>query len=216
MAFLNHNIPVWKAKIRLEYLYNFEKHHNEEEEVIIHSLTTLCGRTLLFNILLPNGASFARLPITAFFSDNYKRKDVKDLKLKDVVYWDCLSYYANIIEFNAIATAQCRAMDFNNEMHKANYFFSVDYCMPEINLLNNTWSEISQEHKHHHILEVAETDTWRGNYLAYPNNRILFNLPNFTVKNQIPDYKTNMDYPSVETDSWQVSDNNDFFYETKK
>ena len=55
MAFLNHNIPVWKAKIRLEYLYNFEKHHGEEEEVIIHSLTTLCGRTLLFNILLPNG-----------------------------------------------------------------------------------------------------------------------------------------------------------------
>ena len=35
MAFLNHNIPVWKAKIRLEYLYNFEKHHGEEEEVII-------------------------------------------------------------------------------------------------------------------------------------------------------------------------------------
>ncbi len=22
MSFLNHNIPVWKAKVRLEYLYN--------------------------------------------------------------------------------------------------------------------------------------------------------------------------------------------------
>jgi len=54
MSFLNHNIPVWKAKVRLEYLYNKEKHIGEEELCLIHSITTLEGRTPLFNIMLPN------------------------------------------------------------------------------------------------------------------------------------------------------------------
>ena len=40
MSFLNHNIPVWKAKVRLEYLYNKEKHIGEEEVCLIHSITT--------------------------------------------------------------------------------------------------------------------------------------------------------------------------------
>ena len=49
-----------------------------------------------------------------------------------------------------------------------------------------------------------------------PNNRILFNLPNFTVKDNIPDYKTNMDYPSVETDGWRTEDTDSQFYKTKE
>jgi hypothetical protein len=49
-----------------------------------------------------------------------------------------------------------------------------------------------------------------------PNNKILFNLPNFTVKDQIPNYKTNIDYPSVETDSWSTSDDDSFYYKIKE
>jgi hypothetical protein len=215
MSFLNHNIPVWKAKVRLEYLYNKEKHIGEEEVCLIHSITTLEGRTPLFNIMLPNGANYARLPITAFFSDQYNRKDVVDLELKQTVYWDCLSYHANVIEYNALATSQCKFIDRNNKLHRANYIFSIDYAQPDMNLLNITYSEVSEEHKHHHILELNNLDEWQGNYALMPNNKILFNLPNFTVKDQIPDYKTNMDYPSVETDSWSTSDDDSFYYKVK-
>ena len=216
MAFLNHNIPVWKAKIRLEFLYNKEKHIGEEEDCLIHSITTLEGRTPLWNIMLPNGANYARLPIHAFFSDKYNRSEVKDLQLKDLAYWDCLSYYAGIVEYNALATSQCKFLDRNNQLHKANYEFSIDYCQPDINLLNTTYSEISPEHKHHHVLEIANDDSWCGNFALMPNTRILFNLPNFTVKDNIPDYKTNMDYPSVENDSWKTTDDNIQYYQTKE
>ena len=216
MAFLNHNIPVWKAKIRLEFLYNKEKHIGEEEDCLIHSITTLESRTPLFNILLPNGANYARLPIHAFFADGYKRTQVKDLQLKDLAYWDCLSYYAGVVEYNALATSQCKFLDRNNQLHKANYEFSIDYCQPDINLLNTTYSEISPEHKHHHVLEIANDDLWCGNFALMPNNRILFNLPNFTVKDNIPDYKTNMDYPSVETDGWRTENDDSQFYNTKE
>lgn len=216
MAYLNNNLPVWKAKVRLEYLYNMEQHFNEEEECLIHSVTTLEGRTPLFNILLPCGANYARLPITAFFSEDYTRKEIKDVQLKDIVYWDCLSYYANVFEYNALATAQCSFIDRNKQLHKANYMFSIDYAQPDINLLNVTYSEVSAEHKHHHILEITKGDIWQGNYSLMPNNKILFNLPNFTVKGTIPDFKTNMEYPSVETDSWNTGDSNNFYYETKE
>jgi hypothetical protein len=84
-----------------------------------------------------------------------------------------------------------------------------------MNLLNITYSEVSEEHKHHHLLECNKEDIWCGNYMLLPNNKILWNLPNFTVKDQIPDYKTNMDYPSVETDSWSTSDDDSFYYKIK-
>jgi hypothetical protein len=85
-----------------------------------------------------------------------------------------------------------------------------------MNLLNITYSEVSAEHKHHHVLECNKGDPFQGNYVLLPNNKILWNLPNFTVKDQIPDYKTNMDYPSVETDSWSTSDDDSFYYKTKE
>jgi hypothetical protein len=131
------------------------------------------------------------------------------------VYWDCLSYYANVIEYNALATSQCKFIDRNNKLHRANYLFSIDYAQPDMNLLNITYSEVSAEHKHHHLLECNKGDTFQGNYVLLPNNKILWNLPNFTVKDQIPDYKTNMDYPSVETDSWSTSDDDSFYYKIK-
>jgi hypothetical protein len=216
MAFLNHNTPILKAKIKLEFLYNKEKHFGGEDDCIIHSVTTIEGKTPLFNILLPNGAFYARLPINAFFSANYKRSDVKDVELKDIAYWDCLSYYAGVVEYNVLNTAQCKFLSRDNKLHEATYKFTIDYAQPDINLLNTTYCEISQEHKHHHLLEIKRGDDWQGNFAIMPNNRILFNLPNFTVRNEIPDYKVNMNYPSVETDSWRTSDNDSLFYTTKE
>ena len=67
-----------------------------------------------------------------------------------------------------------------------------------------------------HLLEIKRGDDWQGNFAIMPNNRTLFNLPNFTVRNEIPDYKVNMNYPSVETDSWRTSDNDSLFYTTKE
>jgi len=121
-----------------------------------------------------------------------------------------------VFEYNALATSMCKFIDRNNKLHRAKYMFSIDYAHPDINLLNTTYAEISEEHKHHHILELNKDDIWQGNYALMPNNKILFNLPNFTVKDQIPDYKTNMEYPSVETDSWMTEDDDSFYYKIKE
>jgi len=79
MAYLNANLPPIYCKVRKEYLYDLKEHHGESEECVIFSLTSISGRALLFNIMLPNGACYWRLPISAFFQKSYDRADVPDI-----------------------------------------------------------------------------------------------------------------------------------------
>jgi len=56
------------GKIRREYLYDMdEKYKGDSRDCVIFGLTSISGRALLFNIMLPNGACYWRLPISAFF-----------------------------------------------------------------------------------------------------------------------------------------------------
>jgi hypothetical protein len=206
------NIPPITAKVRLEYLYGNKRHHGEAEDCIIHAVTTLEGRTPLFSILLPNGAFYTRLPITAFFQPDYERKEVKDVTLKDISYWDSFAYHHQVISFTLLGTSKCKFINRKKNFVNCNYLFTIDYCSPDQNMVDTTFSEISKEHKFHHVLEIDDTNDWRGNFALMPNNKILFHLPNYTVKNEIPDYELNMEYQSVECDFWQTEDSDKQFY----
>lgn len=211
---LNNNIPPQYAKIRKEFLYNNEKHHGESEDCVIHSVTTMEGYTPLFNILLPNGAFYCRLPIHAFFHKDYNRAEVIDPTLQDVAYWDCMSYYANIHHFNYIGSSKVKFMGRNKDIHGGSYLFTIDYAHPNKNILDITHSEIAQEHKYHHFI-IIEEGSLKGNFAVMPNNKCLFNVPNFTVEHNIPDYKVNMEYVSVENANWKTGNTNDQFYEVQ-
>ena len=80
MAYLNADIPPIYCKIRKEYLYDLEKHQGESVDCCIFSVVSITDRALLFNIMLPNGACFWRLPISAFFQEKFDRKDVPDMQ----------------------------------------------------------------------------------------------------------------------------------------
>ena len=52
-----------------------------------------------------------------------------------------------------------------------------------------------------------------GNYAAQPNNRILWHIPSFTVRDEIPDWEVNTNYHSVEDSrDWKTEDTDKFFY----
>ena len=52
-----------------------------------------------------------------------------------------------------------------------------------------------------------------GNYAAQPNNRILWHIPSYTVRDEIPDWEVNHTIWSVEDSrDWQTEDTNKFFY----
>ena len=77
MAYLNANIPPIYCKIRTEYLYDMDQSRKGEEECVIFGVTSISGRALLFNIMLPNGACFYRLPISAFFQKRFSRSSAR-------------------------------------------------------------------------------------------------------------------------------------------
>ena len=72
MAYLNADIPPIYCKIRKEYLYDLEKHQGESVDCCVFSMVSITDRALLFNIMLPNGACFWRLPISAFFQEKFE------------------------------------------------------------------------------------------------------------------------------------------------
>jgi hypothetical protein len=128
MALLNADIPPQYCKVRKEYLYDFKKHHGESEDCVIFGLCSMAGAATLFHIMLPNGAVFFRLPISAFFQKDFDALD-------------------------------------------------------------------------------------NGNYAIQPNNRILWNISNFTTRDDIPDYKVQTTEWNVENKGWITEDTDKMFYQ---
>ena len=56
-----------------------------------------------------------------------------------------------------------------------------------------------------------------GNYAAQPNNRILWDIPSFTVKNEIPDWKVQTsEWNVVDKRKWVTEDTDKFFYDIEE
>ena len=53
-----------------------------------------------------------------------------------------------------------------------------------------------------------------GNYAAQPNNRLIWSIPSFTVKDEVPyDWKVQTSEWNVEdTGKWKTEDTDKFFY----
>jgi hypothetical protein len=177
MAYLNANTPPIYCKIRKEYLYDMDpKYCKESEECIIFGVASISGRALLFHIMLPNGAIYYRLPISAFFQKHLSRNEVPDMSVDQLQLWNCFSYWPSVHTFDFLAGLDCKFKGKDKNFYAGQYLFTIDWAHPESNILNTEHSEIPQEHKCAHILALAN-----GNYAAQPNNRILWHVNNYTT-----------------------------------
>ena len=101
MAYLNVNIPTIYAKVKKEYLYDLDKKFNKESvDCVIFGMASITGKSLLFHCLLPNGACYWRLPISAFFQKSFHRTEVPDMSVDELELWNCFSYYPSVTEFD--------------------------------------------------------------------------------------------------------------------
>ena len=83
MAYLQSNIPHFKAWVRKEYTHNHEKYHGEFVHAMVIAVTTMPTRCLSFQVIFTGaetydddneqnvlgGAMWARMPITALVGD---------------------------------------------------------------------------------------------------------------------------------------------------
>jgi hypothetical protein len=207
MALLNADIPPIYCKVRKEYLYDFKKHHGQSDECVIFGLTSMAGAATLFNIMLPNGAVFFRLPIAAFFQKHLDREQVRDMQVDELQLWNSFSYYPSVHMFNYLTSQRGKYFGKDKKEHFGEYLFTIDWCHPESNILDTEHSEIPHEHKCGHVLALDN-----GNYAIQPNNRILWNISNFTTRDDIPDYKVQTTEWNVENKGWVTEDTDKMFY----
>ena len=209
MAYLNVNIPATYAQIRREFLYDLKDKHGEVEDCIIFGLASIAGRALLFHAVMENGAIFYRLPIHAFLQRGYKVQDVPRRRLDELELWNCFSYYPAVTTFDILGGQSGKYLGKDKKWHKGSYLFTVDFAHPESNIVDTDHSEIPHEHKCAHILALED-----GNYAAQPNNRLIWSIPSFTVKDVIPyGWKTQTNDWTVEnTTQWRTEDSDRFFY----
>ena len=207
MALLNADIPPQYCKVRKEYLYDFKKHQGKSDECVIFGLTSMAGAATLFNIMLPNGAVFFRLPIAAFFQKHLDREQVRDMQVDELQLWNSFSYYPSVHMFNYLTSQRGKYFGKDKKEHFGEYLFTIDWCHPESNILDTEHSEIPHEHKCGHVLALDN-----GNYAIQPNNRILWNISNFTTRDDIPDYKVQTTEWNVENKGWVTEDTDKMFY----
>ena len=211
MAYLNANIPVQYAQVRKEYLYDLKSHHGEVEDCVIFGLASMAGKAVLFHCLLPNGAVYYRLPISAFIQRAYDISQVPRMRLDELELWNSFSYYPAVTTFDFLAGQECKYLGKDKKFYTGEYLFTIDWAHPEPNILDVDHSEIPQEHKCGHFIALAT-----GNYAIQPNNRILWHLNNFTTKKEWPDYKTQTSEWNVENKDWSTDDTDRMFYDIIK
>ena len=215
MAYLNANIPVMYCQIRREYLYDCKKHHGEVEDCMVFGIASMSGHALLFHAIMENGGIFYRLPISAFIQHGFDVKKVPGMRLDELELWDCFSYYPSVTVFGALSSQAGRYIGKDKKWYTGSYLFTIDWAHPESNIVDTDHSEIPQEHKCAHIMALKN-----GNYAAQPNNRILWHISSFTVRDEIPDWDVQTTEWTVEDSrEWKTEDTDKFFYkieDTKK
>jgi len=211
MAYLNANIPPIYCKIRKEYLYDLTGHDGESEDCVIFGIASIPGRAILFHCMLPNGAVFYRLPISAFFQKSYDRTKVPDMQVHQLELWNCFSYWPSVHKFDWLAGLNGKFLGLDKKFYYGQYLFTIDWAHPDTNILDVEHSEIPQEHKCAHILALAN-----GNYAAQPNNRILWHVNNYTTDNSWPDYKVQTTYWDAENSDMVTEDTNNMFYQMER
>ena len=208
MAYLNANIPPIYCKIRTEYLYDMDETRRGEADCVVFGIASISGRALLFHIMLPNGAVYYRLPISAFFQKHLQRSEVPDMSVDELQLWNCFSYWPSVHCFDCMAGLDGKFRGKAKKFYHGNYLFTIDWAHPDTNILNTEHSEIPQEHKCAHIIQLKN-----GNYAAQPNNRCIWHVNSFTTDKSWPDYKVQTTYWDVEGADWVTEDSDNMFYE---
>ena len=182
MAYLNANIPATYAQVRREYLYDLKEHHGEVEDCLLFGFASITGRPILFHAIMENGAIYSTAyPSLHSSKEALNVKEVPRMRLDELELWNCFSYYPSVTSFDVLDGQSGKFIGKDKKWYAGAYLFTVDWAHPESNIVDTDHSEIPHEHKCAHIMALEN-----GNYAAQPNNRIIWSIPSFTVKDEIP------------------------------
>jgi hypothetical protein len=196
MAYLQSNIPYFKAWVRREYTVNHERYHGEFLHAMVIAVTTLPSRCLGFQVIftgceadeeegeenIHGGAMWARMPITALVGDTLFEDWPEPMPVWAAQPWDCSSRHHAVYVLERCQPCPWIAK-IDGEFYPAKYLFTVDYTESEI-------GDDPAQHKQSHVMELLDAGKWTGNIVALPNNRVRVTHPAwFETGEGAPDFK---------------------------
>ena len=175
-------------------------------------LPACLGVQYYFMLLWRTVQYFIAYQLRLLFNVVFNRKTVPHRRLDELELWNSFSYYPTVTSCDILAAASGKYIGKDKKWHHGNYLFTIDWAHPDANILDTDHSEIPHEHKCAHIIALDD-----GNFAAQPNNRCIWDLPSFTVKDNIPDWKVQTNEWNVEdTGAWKTEDTDNFFYEIEE
>jgi len=172
MPYLVADTPYTYCLVRREFVRDGQDGHGEYVEGCIFGVTALEGRLPAFQVMLRDGAQFARLPLVAFCE-----KPSEYLEPPVVCLWDSLSYTVAVHQYAYLATLVADVFCGDGVERRGKYLFTLDWA-------ESDYSEMPDQHKCHHLFWLDS-----GQLVAMPNNRVRWHEPSwvrpFTAR---PDY----------------------------
>lgn len=207
---MNKNIPAIQCLVRKEFLHDQQEGHGQFVPCWIFAVRSVKGLALQFYALLETGAMFTGLPLNAFCTSVTAPK----LELGVSQLWDNLSNDIDVVELSFIKGMDCCVFLKNQEKTGGEYLFTIDYSHQDPNITNVGLSHTPNEWKGLHVIE-----TYDGNFVAYPPNRIFFKDASLTLPDTDPSkegYRLNTQtWKCEDGNKWSVGDSEEFFYGEK-
>ncbi len=179
MPFLVADTPYTYCLVRKEFLRNLEDGHDEYVEACVFGVTALEGRLPAFQVMLRDGAQFARLPLVALC-----KQPCEYLEPPVVCLWDSLSYTVAVHRYAYLTTLVADVFCGDGVERRGEYLFTLDWAQSD-------YSEMPDQHKCHHLFWLAD-----GQMAAMPNNRLRWHEPSW-----VKPFKDRPDY-LVQTREW--------------
>lgn len=195
------SIPIFKAYLKAEYLYNLESHQGELIPVVVFGLTSLAGRAVGFSVMTNQGAQFARIPVNALVS----KENAAMLPLDWLQLWDCFSYQVMAVEYAYLSEQRCKVLLKDKQYYEGQYLFTIDW-------VGGDYAEENSEYKCGHVIALDN-----GCFAIQPNNRIFWlGDPSFIVDplKGNPGYKVNTHNWKCENSGtkWVTENSDQYFY----
>jgi hypothetical protein len=168
--------PYTTAYVRNEFLHDQQKGHGEFTECTVFGFRAEPMRVPMFQIMTAQGAQWARIPIHALCS-----KPCDPISLQIACWWDSFSRFCEVREVQFLRNHRVQGIGRDGVKRPGVYLFSVFWA-------NGGWAEVSDQSKDHHIIALDG-----GQWIAYPNNRLLWVDPSWIGGDVPRDWKS----PSV-------------------
>lgn len=204
-------LPPIKVLVRAEYLYDFERGHNEQVQGVWVSCKSLRGEALRFETYLPEyGALFDKLPISAFLHE--EKKQLGELPLDVLQIWDAMSYDITLVEKPLLKGLKAEFFGKDKQRHSGEYMFTLDNAHTDPRVPDYTFSETPDEHKSFNVLKLDN-----GQFALQPNNRCRFFDPALNPNEmRMPDFKVATTKYRVEQHAkWRLGDTTTVTYDNR-